>query len=77
MAKILPLAQIKGMNNLRFITPVPVGASIRDVMSLKAVTEKDGGKILMTMGHVVEIQDASRPACVLESLRLFMPGGVR
>jgi hypothetical protein len=30
-------------------------------------------KILMAVGHVVEIQGEQRPACVLETLRLFVP----
>jgi acyl dehydratase len=61
-----------GMNRVRFIEPVPVNAMIRDVMGLKAVDEKGSGKIVLTMQHTIEIQGVSKPACVLETLRLFM-----
>lgn len=57
-----------GLNRVRFISPVPVGASIRDVIVFKAVEEKDAGRILMTTQHTIEIQGADKPACVAESL---------
>jgi acyl dehydratase len=63
-----------GMNKVRFIEPVPVNAMIRDVMGLKAVNEKGSEKILLTMQHTIEIQGIPKPACVLETLRLFMKG---
>lgn len=61
-----------GMNRVRFIEPVPVDAMIRDIMGLKAVDKKGDNKILLTMEHTIEIKGVSQPACVLETLRLFM-----
>jgi acyl dehydratase len=62
-----------GCNRVRFITPVPAGAFIRDRMFLKDLTEKNGGNVLMTMEHIIEIQGVEEPACVVETLRLFVP----
>ena len=63
-----------GMNKVRFIEPVPVNAMIRDIMELSDMEAKGEDKILLIMNHTIEIQGNSRPACVLETMRLFMKG---
>jgi acyl dehydratase len=60
-----------GMNKLRFITPVPVGAKLRDKITLSNVEEKGGGRILMTTTHTLEIEGEEKPACVAETLTMF------
>lgn len=59
-----------GMNRVRFIRPVPVGARIRSRCLLKQAVQKDQGKILLTTEHTVEIQGKEKPALVAEVLAL-------
>ncbi len=60
-----------GMNKLRLINPIPFDARIRDRVTLTAVDEKSGGRILVTMTHTVEIEGEEKPACVAEVLGMF------
>jgi len=60
-----------GMNKLRLINPVPVGSKIRDRISVTDVVEKEGGRILVTTTHTVEINGQDKPACVAEVLSMF------
>jgi len=60
-----------GMNKLRFISPVPTGAKIRDRISLSNVEEKGGGRVLVTTTHTIEIEGEEKPACVAEVLGMF------
>lgn len=61
-----------GLNRVRMISPVPVGASIRDVVVLTALKEKDAGRILMTTQHTIEMKGAVKPACVAEFLIMYI-----
>ncbi|MBW1898055.1 MAG: MaoC family dehydratase [Deltaproteobacteria bacterium] len=60
-----------GMNKLRLINPVPVGSKIRDRIAVTDVVEKEGGRILVTTTHTVEIEGQEKPACVAEVLSMF------
>lgn len=60
-----------GLNKVRFINPVPVGSKIRNRAVLKDVTEKAGGRILMTTESTIEIEGQEKPAMVAESLAMF------
>jgi len=60
-----------GMNKLRLINPIPFDAKIRDRVTLTAVDEKSGGRILVTTTHTVEIEGEEKPACVAEVLGMF------
>lgn len=60
-----------GLNKVRLLNPVPVGARIRDVMVLKDMTEKGGGRVLSTVVHTIEIEGNEKPACVAESLTMY------
>ncbi len=60
-----------GLNKVRFPNPVPVGSRIRDRISLLNVEEQQGGRILITTIHTIEIEGQEKPACVAESLALF------
>lgn len=60
-----------GLDRVRFITPIPVGSRIRFRTTIAEVTEFPGGAQLK-LSVTVELEDAERPACVVESLvRLY------
>jgi acyl dehydratase len=61
-----------GLNKVRFISPVPVGSRVRSRMMISAVEEKDPGRLLVTTTHTIEIEGQDKPACVAESLAMFM-----
>jgi len=57
-----------GLNRVRFVSPVKVGARIRMRSALQAVDEVSPGVYQLTYGQTVEIEGAERPAMVAESL---------
>jgi acyl dehydratase len=59
-----------GMNKLRLISPVTVGAKIRDRITFVALEEKPLG-VIVTTSHTVEIQGQEKPALFAEMLSLF------
>lgn len=61
-----------GMNKVRFINPVPVGSRVRSKMTISGVEEKDGGRLLVTTTHTIEIEGQEKPACIAETLAMFM-----
>jgi acyl dehydratase len=61
-----------GINHARMISPVPVGALIRDVVVFQALEQKDPGKILMTTRHTIEIKGSAKPACVADILAMHI-----
>ncbi|WP_028306266.1 MaoC family dehydratase [Deinococcus ficus] len=54
-----------GLNKVRFLTPVPVGAHVRNRVVLNEFKRHDG-YVQFTFTNTVEIQDAPRPALVAE-----------
>jgi acyl dehydratase len=61
-----------GINKVRFPNPVKVGARIRSTVTIKEVVDIPAGKQL-TVGHVIEIEDQDKPACVAETVVLLLP----
>jgi acyl dehydratase len=62
-----------GMNRVRFVSPVKVGARIRARTSLKAVDDVSTGVYQLTYSQTVEIEGAERPALVAETLvRIYL-----
>jgi acyl dehydratase len=59
-----------GLNRVRWITPVRVGARIRNRTVLKAVTPRASSRYLITTINTVEIEGAPKPAMVAEWLGL-------
>ena len=59
-----------GSDKVRYISPVRVGSRIRTVSTLKDVTEKSQGQLLLTSNVVVEIEGEERPALVADILTL-------
>ncbi|MBO9523777.1 MAG: MaoC family dehydratase [Nocardioidaceae bacterium] len=60
-----------GLNKVRFPAPVPVGSRLRDTVTIKEVVDLPAGKQL-TVGHVIEIEGADKPACVAETVVLLL-----
>jgi len=63
-----------GLNKVRFLAPVEVGARIRSEVTLTSVTEKDGGRYLCEFGVTVEIEGAETPALIAEQLAMHVIG---
>lgn len=59
-----------GSNKVRFITPVPVGGSVRLRSQLISAAAEDQG-LQAVFRHVVELRGAVKPACVAETISLF------
>lgn len=59
-----------GSDKVRFLNPVRVGSRIRAIGSLKDVSEKSPGQILITSSVVVEIEGEEKPALVADVLTL-------
>jgi len=60
-----------GLNRVRFVTPVKVGSRIRNHAVLKQVEDKGSGRILVTIGNTVEIENEEKPALVAETLSMY------
>jgi acyl dehydratase len=56
-----------GLNKVRFTAPVPSGSRVRGHFVLKSYEPIDGGAQL-TVTVTMELEGASKPACVAESL---------
>ena len=59
-----------GLNKVRFPSPVKVGSRIRLVGKLAEVEEVPGG-VQITVDGTIEIDGATKPAAVLQSLSRF------
>jgi acyl dehydratase len=58
-----------GLNRVRFIHPVRVGARVRSTATLVSVTELPGGAQLVVSQRVdVEVDGKPKPACVAETI---------
>ncbi len=61
-----------GSDKVRFLQPVPVGSEVRGSATLKEVTEKTPGQLLLKNEFVVQIKGEEKPALVAEILSLFI-----
>jgi acyl dehydratase len=57
-----------GLNRVRFTAPVPVGANVRIRATLQEVEEEADGGVKLTWLVSYEVEGASKPVCVAESL---------
>ena len=62
-----------GLNRVRFMSPVPVGSRLRGRMKLLACEPIDNGGVQMTWQTTIELEGASKPACVAESIARRYP----
>jgi acyl dehydratase len=60
-----------GLNRVRWLTPVRVGARIRNRTVLKALDPRGDGRYLVTTLNTVEIEGEQKPAMVAEWLGLI------
>ncbi|MBH3429677.1 MaoC family dehydratase [Pseudomonas alkylphenolica] len=61
-----------GMNKVRFVQPVPVDSRLRAHFKVQSWEPLDGNGAQVTYEMTVEIEGASKPACVAETiLRVF------
>jgi acyl dehydratase len=61
-----------GLNKVRFPSPVPVGSKIRAGAELIDVKGTPSGT-LATLRITIEVKDGPKPACIAESLSLYVP----
>lgn len=60
-----------GLNKVRFVSPVRVGAKIRDRVEMLEVVDIEKGQ-QVTLQHTIEIKNTDKPACVAETVTLLM-----
>ncbi|SDL14061.1 MaoC family dehydratase [Nonomuraea jiangxiensis] len=61
-----------GLNKVRFPRPVPVGSRIRATAELNDVKGTPAG-FLSNLKMTIEIEGEKRPACIAETLILYVP----
>jgi acyl dehydratase len=59
-----------GLNRVRFVAPVPAGARVRNRALLKSFERKGLRRLLVTVESTLELEGASKPALVAETLVL-------
>ena len=63
-----------GLDKVRFLAPVPVGAKIRLHSKLSGFDRKGNGQYLLQTENTSEIEGADKPALIAESLAMLVPG---
>lgn len=63
-----------GLDKVRFLAPVPVGARVRLHAKLVGFERKDNGQYLMKAENTMEIEGSDKPALLAESLAILVPG---
>lgn len=63
-----------GLDKVRFLAPVPVGAKVRLHSKLNGFERKGNGQYLMMTENTIEIEGADKPALIAESLAMLVPG---
>lgn len=61
-----------GLNRLRFPSAVKVGSDIRTRVELLSVDQVDDQRQLATYKTTIEIRGEDRPACVAETLMMYV-----
>ncbi|WP_199547864.1 MaoC family dehydratase [Streptomyces sp. N35] len=60
-----------GFNKVRFPAPVPAGSRLRLHARLTEAADVPGGGVQITVDGTIEIEEAPKPACVLQSVSRF------
>ncbi len=63
-----------GLDKVRFLAPVPVGAKVRLHAKLVSFERKDNGQYLMKAENTMEMEGADKPVLLAESLAILVPG---
>jgi len=61
-----------GLDRVRWISPIPVGARIRNRCVLIGFDERGAGRFLIRTSNTIEIEGKDRPALLAEWLGLFV-----
>lgn len=61
-----------GLDKVRFIAPVKAGARVRMRANLLAAEAQSGGRVLLKLDCMLEIEDEAKPALVAELLCLLI-----
>jgi acyl dehydratase len=61
-----------GLNKVRFIAPVKAGARVRARVSVAEVTDQGGGRKLVKLANMVEIEGEDKPALIAETLAVLV-----
>jgi acyl dehydratase len=64
-----------GLDRVRFPAPVPVGSRIRAGVELVSAEPGTGGATRAVVRLTVWVDGGTRPACVAETVRRFIPDG--
>jgi acyl dehydratase len=62
-----------GADNLRFLSPVPVGSRIRGKGEIVKAEEVKNGAIQSVVRITVEIDGQDKPACVVDTISRYIP----
>lgn len=60
-----------GLNRVRFLSPVKVGAKIRNRVEMLEAAEVERGQ-RVRLRHTIEIKGTEKPACVAETVTLLV-----
>ncbi len=61
-----------GLDRVRFVVPIKVGARIRNRLELLAAEDKGGGRVLITTRNTIEIAGEDKPAMIAETLAMLI-----
>lgn len=61
-----------GLDRVRFLAPVPVGARVRLHLKMVSFEPKGPGQHLMKMENTLEIEGVDKPALIAETLGMFV-----
>lgn len=62
-----------GLDRVRFLMPVKEGQRVRARLKLLSIEARPDGRKLMKLENTVEIEGASKPALIAETLNLLVP----
>lgn len=61
-----------GLGSVRFLSPVPAGATVRVGTVIKSVVEKGEGRFVVTTDNTVHIEGSEKPALIAEQIAYVM-----
>jgi acyl dehydratase len=70
----IPVRLNYGLNRVRFTSPVPTGSRVRGRFMLVSIDAQGANRYLVTTTVTIEIEGETRPACVAETLALYLTG---
>jgi acyl dehydratase len=62
-----------GMNKVRFLSPVPSGSQLRAKYELANINERKDGGLECTFTATIELEGATKPACIAETISVYYP----